>query len=220
MCCRQECLRRCAPACGASPACWSLASPAVPILIGICASVFCCKAWSRHSCVCACFASGACLACGCEGFPTYAVALQIEVSCQGVSGTMSVLAQHVACGCSGCARLPPSQRIMSCPQFEAHTGARWAGGGWRQQQSPIVTGTTLWTNQPTPFPLMHPRSPPYPSLPACACSNAKKWKTSLKVVPGGAPGVPASGNGMQVGRWLELNNVNFSRPVQTVGGGR
>lgn len=44
----------------------------------------------------------------------------------------------------------------------------------------------------------------------------QKWKTSLKVRPGGAPGVSASGNGMQVGRWLEINGVNFSRPVQAL----
>jgi hypothetical protein len=52
---------------------------------------------------------------------------------------------------------------------------------------------------------------------ALPCSSAKKWKTSLKVVPGGAPGVPLSSAGMQVGRWLELNGVNFSGPVQSLG---
>jgi hypothetical protein len=44
----------------------------------------------------------------------------------------------------------------------------------------------------------------------------QKWKTSLKVVPGGAPGVPLDGSGMLVGKWLELYGVNFSRPVQTL----
>ena len=34
---------------------------------------------------------------------------------------------------------------------------------------------------------------------------------SWQVRPGGAPGVSRSGNGMQVGRWLELNGVHAGR---------
>ncbi|KAK9827616.1 hypothetical protein WJX81_006673 [Elliptochloris bilobata] len=37
---------------------------------------------------------------------------------------------------------------------------------------------------------------------------AKKWKSSMRVRPGGAPEVPAGGPGMPVGKWLELRGLD------------
>lgn len=56
--------------------------------------------------------------------------LQIEISCQGRHGTMRVLAQQVVCHCPDCLRLPPAERVFSCPQWEQHTG-EWGRGLWR-----------------------------------------------------------------------------------------
>eukprot|EP00887_Chlorella_sp_A99_P006491 scaffold3.g6491.t1 len=44
-------------------------------------------------------------------------------------------------------------------------------------------------------------------------ANAKKWRASIRVVPGAVPDVPAGGNGMTVGSWLDMRGVD-------TGGGR
>lgn len=41
--------------------------------------------------------------------------------------------------------------------------------------------------------------------------SAKKWKTSLKVPPGAEPEVRAGGNGMPIGRWLDLRGYEAGR---------
>ena len=84
---------------------------------------------------------------------------QIDVSCQGVPGTMHVLAQQVFCHCAECKRLPPADRVMSCPQVGA-----WAGwlGGWLAEPfgdaldsplrilpcvcQPLLNSTALWSS--------------------------------------------------------------------------
>lgn len=37
---------------------------------------------------------------------------------------------------------------------------------------------------------------------------AKKWKVSIRVVPGGVPDVPEEANAMMLGRWLESNGLD------------
>ncbi|KAK9830484.1 hypothetical protein WJX72_011976 [[Myrmecia] bisecta] len=46
----------------------------------------------------------------------------------------------------------------------------------------------------------------------CGAGAAKKWKASLRVQAGSVPEVPATGNGMQVGKWLELKGIDIKPP--------
>ena len=46
--------------------------------------------------------------------------------------------------------------------------------------------------------------------------NAKKWKASIRVVPGAVAEVPAGSHGMTVGKWFDIKGVDF-RPAKSVG---
>lgn len=89
----------------------------------------------------------------------------VQVTCQGVNGTMLVAEQRVMCECSGCIRLPAAQRTMTCTQFENHAGM----------------------------------------------GTAKKWKHSLRVLPGSQRDVPVHGPPISIGRWLEARGVNVDK---------
>ncbi|KAK9862670.1 hypothetical protein WJX84_009528, partial [Apatococcus fuscideae] len=44
----------------------------------------------------------------------------------------------------------------------------------------------------------------------CGAGAAKKWKASLRIIPGGAPDVSSSGNPVQIGRWLVSKGLEKS----------
>ena len=50
----------------------------------------------------------------------------VEVTCQGVNGTLIIAEQRVICACSSCMSLSEPDRSMTCTQFEIHAGAATA----------------------------------------------------------------------------------------------
>lgn len=50
----------------------------------------------------------------------------------------------------------------------------------------------------------------------CGAGTAKKWKASLKLVPGSVPECPPGAHPMQLGRWFDLKGINFL-PARTIG---
>lgn len=50
----------------------------------------------------------------------------VEVTCQGVNGTLIISEQRIMCACSSCASMPEADRSMTCTQFEIHAGAATA----------------------------------------------------------------------------------------------
>jgi len=51
----------------------------------------------------------------------------------------------------------------------------------------------------------------------CGAGSAKKWKASIRIVPGGVPEIPASGHDLPIGRWLEMMGIE-TKGARSAGG--
>lgn len=101
------------------------------------------------------------------------------MSCQNVLGTMNVLLQQVMCNCPECLKLPPDERVWTCPQVseqEAAAVGRSTAGGHQplcpSRHCPHARDTSL------PRPLTSRRNALTPclfSLPCCCSVGGPHW---------------------------------------------
>ncbi len=130
---------------------------------------------------------------------------QVEIMCQGVSGTMIIREQRVMCHCSECQKKPQEKRIMSCTQVRCRRGSsRGRGSRGRGSTRGSRRGSTsaarprstewgmpglgwAWVGVPGACPgnyLVHPE--PWHSLPSTLCSAALRCAARCRGQPAAA----------------------------------